>query len=88
VVQRGGGRDRLAVGAAEGRPRREVAGEQVVLAQLADDARVPARQRAARGLDVAEPRARARLREGPRQRRGVASASPSSTGLTACCRLV
>ena len=34
-----------------------MAGQQAAVEQLADDARVPAGQRAAGGLDVAEPRA-------------------------------
>ena len=39
-------------------PGREMTGEQPAVAQLAHDARVPARQRAAGGLHVAEPRSR------------------------------
>ena len=53
VVQRRGGRDRLPVGAAEGGPGGQVAGEQPALAQRSHDARVPAGQRAAGRLDVA-----------------------------------
>ena len=94
-------RDRLAL-AAERRAGRQVAGEQAALAQLGDRARVPAGQRAALGLHVAEARAAARLREGPGDRgeltvqrehrdgaleRQLAGCS-SSTGSTACCRLV
>ena len=54
MVERPGGADRLAL-AAKRRPRRQVPGEQTALAQRAHGARVPARQGAALGLDIAEP---------------------------------
>ena len=95
-------RDRLAL-AAEGRARRQVAGEQAALAQRAHGARVPAGQRAALGLHVAEPRARARPARTPtrraaswpcrastatgRSQRQLAAARPRPAS-TACCRLV
>ena len=72
VMQRRGGRDRLAVGAAVRRARREMAREQPVVAQLAHDARVPAGQRATRRLDVAEPGLRGGPRERPCERRELA----------------
>ena len=98
VMQGGGGRDRLAVGAAERRARGEVAREQAVVAKLAHDARVPARQRAAGGLDVAEPRAGSCLRVRPRQRRelavqredgdGTADRQPRRVGRRVCVALL
>ena len=63
-----GRRDRLLL-PAERRPGGDVAGEQPAAAQIAHDARVAARQRAARGLHVAELRAWPRLRERPGDRR-------------------
>ena len=68
MVQRTGGRDRLAVTAAERGARREVACEQSALAQRAHCARVPSGQRAALGLHVAEASAGNGLGEGPRDR--------------------
>ena len=70
VLNRPGGRDRLLLSPVR-RCRRHEAGEQRALAQLAHDARVPARERAAGRLDEAEPPA-AGLRERPAQRRELA----------------
>ena len=81
VVQRGGHRDRLAVGATERRSGGEVARQQAVLAQLRHHARVASGQRAARGLDIAEACLRSLLCERPCERGELAVQREHGDGL-------